>query len=225
MNIGVSWSQTLRSGEIWGRRKESGPDCSAKKLEDHSKGGHGNGPGAGAPARFYARPCESGGSADAVLRKLRKQLVAGLRPLRVLLLHLLDELLHVVVARRVLQELVVDLRALQSVVLDRDEVVNKVAGAGAGHGSTPSLGAECVHQWFFPRRGWEDSRMRQKGVSRQLPWSRERNLARPPGRPTAGLAGRRRPCAGRRRAPAFARPRRAGRVRHAPRPARLGRGG
>src|SRR4051794_41834090 len=67
--------------------------------------------------------------------------------------------------------------------------------------------------------------MRQKGVSRQLPWSRERNLARPPGRPTAGLAGRRRPRAGRRRAPAFARPRRAGRVRHAPRPARLGRGG
>src|SRR4051794_11992962 len=102
MNIGVSWSQTLRSGEIWGRRKRAGPVTNAKITR---RVGHGNGPGAGAPARFYARPCESGGGADAVLRKLREQLMAGLRPLRVLLLHLLDELLHVVVVRRVLQEL------------------------------------------------------------------------------------------------------------------------
>src|SRR3954454_14517241 len=96
----------------------------------------------GGRAACWGRPPEvrvSGGVADAVLRQLGEQLVCLLRPLRVLLLDLLDELGDVAVARRITQKLVVDLRALQGVVLDRDEVVDDVAGSGAGH-SAPSIG-------------------------------------------------------------------------------------
>src|SRR6059058_3815369 len=80
--------------------------------------------------------CESGGGADAVLGQAGEQLVSLLRPLPVLLLHLLDELSRVVVAGPVLEELLVDLRALERVVLDRDEVIHEVAGAGVSHWSS-----------------------------------------------------------------------------------------
>src|SRR6059058_3004948 len=93
----------------------------------------------------------SGGVADAVLRQLGEQLVRLLRPLRVLLLDLLDELGDVAVARRITQKLVVDLRALEGVVLDRDEVVDDVAGSGAGH-SAPSIGFSRT-PWLCPPCG------------------------------------------------------------------------
>src|SRR3954470_11002074 len=107
--------------------------------------GAGRAPCGGRPACWGSPPevRMSGGVADAVLRQLGEQLVCLLRPLGVLLLDLLDELGDVAVARRVTQKLVVDLRALQGVVLDRDEVVDDVAGSGADH-SAPSIGFSCT---------------------------------------------------------------------------------
>src|SRR3954465_7696182 len=104
---------------------------------------HGCGPApfGGRPA-FWGSPPKvlgSGGVADAVLRQLGQQLMRLLRPLLVLLLDLLDELGDVLVVGGVTEELVVNLRTLERVVLDRDEVVDDVAGSGAGH-SAPSIG-------------------------------------------------------------------------------------
>src|SRR3954469_757678 len=104
-----------------------------------------------------------GGAYAAVLRQLGEQLVCLLRPLRVVVLDLLDELAYVVVVLRVLQELVVYLRALEGVVLDRHEVVDDVGGTLAHDCPLLQIEGESVttghtrHVWARTLR-WGDER-------------------------------------------------------------------